>query len=765
MSRSAPLLLVLVVGLLAPATVTVAQAVDGSASNAVEGIVRGRDGERARPIAGAIVELRTGAGTRLAATDAGGRYRFVRAGPGEARLRVRAMGYGAMEVEVRIPRGGTITLDLELESQPVVLAPVRVSGSGAGPTGEAVPADGAQRGQLALRRLESAPGLAEPGLAALLQEHAGRPDDEPSAALLIRGAATEGKLVLLDGSPVYAPFHIGGLVPGFDTDLLGSTRFHIGGAPARYDGGLSYIMDLRTRAPRGDRLRSTGAADGLGARATVEGAPTSGVRVLAGGRALHGLQSRVVDGAAPPYGYADGLLRADLDLAPSHGLTATLFRNRESVRLDAVPRMVPDWSDGEPAPATARWGSAAVGTAYRGGWSGTAVELGGSASRYEASLPFQLSAPYLASAHLDRIRWHADLTRPWADGALQYGLSVDRHDVAFRVAPLEAGGGERPVVGQTRGWALAAYLEGNRPVAEELVFRAGLRGERFAGDGRVRIAPRISLAWLISESATLTVAAGRFHEYRSDPGLRSEAELRQAAERETWRPTLSVATASHVVVALAQEVSSTVRLDLDGFVKRFHGEDPDRPGIHTSGVELRAVREGDRFDAWLGYSLAWAWSARGIQPSSEFVGRHLIAAGVEGRVADRAVLAFTLEYGAGLPTTSIPLAVSEADAYQAGGVLSTGRSVEALAAPGGEGAPLLAAGVPEDFLRLDLEAYWTLNPRWRGRTIELRPYLRVLNALSRRDALFYHLDPWRDDEVRPLAERALLPLVGLEWRF
>jgi hypothetical protein len=71
----------------------------------------------------------------------------------------------------------------------------------------------------------------------------------------------------------------------------------------------------------------------------------------------------------------------------------------------------------------------------------------------------------------------------------------------------------------------------------------------------------------------------------------------------------------------------------------------------------------------------------------------------------------------------------------------------------------------EDFLRLDLEVSWEARPRIGGRSTELRPYLRVINALDRRDALFHYFDRWMEDGLRPLAERPFLPLVGLEWRF
>jgi hypothetical protein len=59
----------------------------------------------------------------------------------------------------------------------------------------------------------------------------------------------------------------------------------------------------------------------------------------------------------------------------------------------------------------------------------------------------------------------------------------------------------------------------------------------------------------------------------------------------------------------------------------------------------------------------------------------------------------------------------------------------------------------------------TFRPRWGGHQWEVRPYVRVLNALDRRDALFYAFQSWRSDGLTPLAERPLVPVLGVAWRF
>jgi hypothetical protein len=123
-------------------------------------------------------------------------------------------------------------------------------------------------------------------------------------------------------------------------------------------------------------------------------------------------------------------------------------------------------------------------------------------------------------------------------------------------------------------------------------------------------------------------------------------------------------------------------------------------------------------------------------------------------------------YGNGLPYTAIPIS---ADAAAIPGVDSGAdprNEVFTLDADNVMNeAPGLAIGPDQGFLRVDGEIYGSWAAVMGGRVHEFRPYVRVLNALNRRDALFYHFDPWRSPTPRPLAELPILPLVGLEWIF
>jgi hypothetical protein len=113
-------------------------------------------------------------------------------------------------------------------------------------------------------------------------------------------------------------------------------------------------------------------------------------------------------------------------------------------------------------------------------------------------------------------------------------------------------------------------------------------------------------------------------------------------------------------------------------------------------------------------------------------------------------------YGAGLPYTSISFGSADAVAGPAEQLLG-GSQTSATGA--------LPTRVDDEFLRIDLEIHALLEPEWGGRRWSVRPYLRLLNALDRRDALFYTYQPWRSDAVTPLAERPILPIFGVSFSF
>jgi hypothetical protein len=218
---------------------------------------------------------------------------------------------------------------------------------------------------------------------------------------------------------------------------------------------------------------------------------------------------------------------------------------------------------------------------------------------------------------------------------------------------------------------------------------------------------------------------------------------------------LSVASADHLVLTLEQQLTPSVHLTTEGFFKRFDGVGGvTRRDLNASGFDLRVLRFGERVTGWLGYSLSWFWeSPDALGRADAFTGRHLLSLGMNGRIAGPWSADLAFSYSDGLPLTSVPYPTGQPSSDLAEG---PDRPATTRAS---------AARAADAYLRADVEVFADLSPRWGNRTVRVRPYLRVLNALNRRDGMFYYFEPWRDPQLRPLAELSFIPVLGFEWRF
>jgi hypothetical protein len=624
----------LVLALALPALARAPAAAQGPAAAEVRGRITARaQAPGGVPLAYALVELRVPGDVHTVLTDADGRYRFPDVPAGAASLRAHYLGHRPRVLEVLVPPSGAVGVDLELETEAVPIPGITVTADpfrvpdpdGAGPL---TPATAGAAVELAL--LEITPGLAEVALAPGSGTGGGREPSDPRQVLLMRGSTADLKLVLLDGAPVYTPFHLGGLLESFDPAALGHAAHHVGGAPARYDGGLSYILDLETRRP-GTHTGGRAAVDLMSARAAGEVA-IGGGGLLASGRALHNAGPRLLEGVASPYGYVDGLLRAAVPVAGAD-LSLTLFGNREEVRLgnERMPL----------APEAARWGNGVASARLTHSVGSTALRWTAAASRYDAELPLRTDSsteesPVLARGETGRLRLAVEAERELGSGTLRFGASADRTDVHYASRQLTRSGVVRTDA-RTDGDVVGIHTELQRPLGSRVIGRLGGRVDHF-DPGGTRTGLRGALSWSITPEAVLSLSAGRYHQLTRatdsdlETALIPEASTPGPGETET--PFLTVSTSDHVVLGLDQRLgSSGVELGLRGFVKRFSGVEGLERILHSSGVDLRLQALAGPRTGWLGYALSWSWESDAPGSADRFTGRHLLSAGLQRRAA------------------------------------------------------------------------------------------------------------------------------------
>jgi hypothetical protein len=763
LGRSAVLVALALCGVpTAPGSALSAQARAAAPDAGIRGTVEGSFQGGTRPLAFATVRVTAGGSTWSATADSLGRYRVEALPPGRITLRASHAGHAPVELVVSLPRGETVDVDLELIATPIPIAPIDVRGSREtlsvpDPGNRSAEPPARPMSEVEIQALDVAPGVGHEGLLDAVRALPGNDPADASDILYMRGSTTDLKLVLLDGVPVYTPFHVAGLMRTFEPSVLGSAELHVGGAPARHDGGLTHILELKTRTARRDRLRMSGAVDFMTASAAIELPLGSRAGLIASSRTLHDLGSAPLGGERP-YGYRDALIAFDAEPAEGHRIGLTAFTNSEAVLLDYAL-----------APDDARWSNRAAAASYARDFGGATMVTRVGASGYDATLPLQGTATpggpppttLLATGATERLRVVTELAWGSPDEPMRAGLSHERMAAAFKAVST---GDERTSENRGRAERTGAFFEGTLGVGPGVTFRAGLRADYFPGFG-VRGAPRAALLWGVGPDALVTIAAGRYHQPTRgvDPAV-EHTLVDVSGEGLQTDEVLPVATADHVVLSLKQRMGRSVSMGLDGFFKRFDGlHGTGRETVRSSGVDLRILTAGEDASAWIGYGLSWFWSGTDFSGrTADFTGRHLLTAGLSGRLAGPISGEARMSYGAGLPYTSVPLPNSVREDMAPG--LEGGDDTARLTAGSGWEPPLVS-GLDEEFLRVDLELQARFDQVWGGHPWTLRPYVRILNALDRRDAMFYTFQPWRDEALTPLATRSLIPLLGVAFTF
>jgi hypothetical protein len=402
----------------------------------------------------------------------------------------------------------------------------------------------------------------------------------------------------------------------------------------------------------------------------------------------------------------------------------------------------------------AEWGNRAASLRYRGAVAGREGEVTVAYGGYDATLPISSGVAFPASGRTDRVRVTADAVEGGSALQLRYGASFDHmvlvHEAPARVGPLRA----TPAWGsRVAGGSAGGYLEGAWQVSPRVRLRGGARTDVFSTESVPRFAPRLAVTWMLSERAALTAAGGRYHQYVRMHFSPGDSLIVPGA--------LAVGQSTHLNVTLHQELEDGLRLGVEGFFKTFEGRESALDESYASGLDLWVRREEGRYQGWVGYSLSWIWAldpTRGTGDS--FAGRQILNAGLSGPLGRVADVQLRAAYGAGLPFTAIPVAVNGPSF----GVETT-RVTRFTATQGLADTPPMPGAPVEPYVRLDLGISRAFHTHLNGSAIQFSPYLRVLNSLDRRDALFYWYDRNSEHGPRAIAALPVVPIVGLSWRF
>ncbi len=98
-----------------------------------------------------------------------------------------------------------------------------------------------------------------------------KPGVDGSSGFYVRGGSIDQNLILLDGVPIYNPYHMWGYLSSFNADAINNVTVTKGAFPARYGGRLSSVVDISMKEGNTQKWTGDFTIGLLSAKASVSG--------------------------------------------------------------------------------------------------------------------------------------------------------------------------------------------------------------------------------------------------------------------------------------------------------------------------------------------------------------------------------------------------------------------------------------------------------------------------------------------------------------
>lgn len=728
-----------------------------------------RDGESGQPLAGAYVAL-----TELdrgASTDSAGYYSLAQVPPGPHHVSVRLIGYARTNLHALVPREGTVEINVSLRPEPLRLQPLEIQAP--------VAIRGVDRDdktslldrEISEASIRNHPLLGEPDAFEALGggEVVLRP--ESPSGIHIRGSASDQTAYLLDGIPVFSPYHAAGVASAWNPDAL--SRLHVT-SPVL---SLAYTQTLAgsilgvTRVP-GPQLRSAGSLSTTQARIAFDGPiGSSGAGYVASLRG--GLPNVLAPNTETDYlrgdtGDALGKLEAPL----LGGWTRLLgFFAENDINAAATIDPIPP---GQTQPRNVyEWENYSLGAEWRYAFSKTTVRVVGWSARADAHSIWagQASGIEMTSRRRDGgVLAAAELGSGRVGTTL--GVRAEWSTTSYSIVPDSAGGPTFRLDGKTP--LTAAFARHARGIGDRIEMILGV--SLATTDGNLRPAPVAQLRWSASDRLTMSGSYARTNQYAQS--LRNaESVVGTVFPADLYigsgAPGVPVARSDQGVLAAEYHPAAGVRLGMQAYAR---GSD---------GLVLVAPRDGEPFTT--GAFVVGSGTSRGISAEaavsttryaiiasyglervrlqygdSSYVPENAATHRLEGGVTYFPLATLSIRLGAttafGRRTTT---AIGNIE-WEACNLLDQG--CEFGGSPHYGGQPLGATKLPP-YVRVDIgvRKHWHIGVG--GRDAQIGLFGSLTNLLGRKNVLTYSENP-STGEIKAIDMRPRAPLVvGLDWRF
>ncbi len=576
----------------------------------------------------------------LAGTDYGsassihGYYVISGIPPGTYTLKAMMMGYASREIELELEYGRDLRIDLSMEIEVIQGETVTVT---AERTRFETQVD-VSRINLNLREIKSAPAFIESDVFRSLQLLPGiSSQNDFSSALIVRGGSPDENLILLDGSEIYNPYHIGGIFSTFNADAISEAEFFAGGFSPEFGGRLSSVLQINTRegdskngrifnnsalGPYFDISHVKGEINILSSKILLEGPVLRGSWLLSGRRTyfdkLASLYYQVKNEPQDwQYHFGDLQVKITQKLNNNNHLSFSSFGGQDVLAFTLEPSKVSeinfDWDWGNRTNSLNwRWvpnskifnevilskteylfdvDLSLAQTDTMGRKSETRILVDNSV--YDLTLQDNLTI-FAGKSH----QISAGFSLKYLDMSLNFNMNGT---TLYQI-------GHEPYVFET-------YLQDQWKINPLLTILGGFRISKYELHNRIYFQPRLSMKYNLTEDCKVKLSLGKYNQFIFTTNDENEI-LRVVDFWEPVPPGLPAKESLHSIIGVEQWIGNGFTFSIEGYYKKYSSVLDRNPNNDPSddtddfiagsgwayGSEILLKRESGKLTGWIGYA-------------------------------------------------------------------------------------------------------------------------------------------------------------------
>ena len=448
---------------------------------------------------------------------------------------------------------------------------------------------------------------------------------EVTGGLLVRGSGPDQNLYLIDGVPIYHPWHAFSLVSTFQTDTFKNILFYKGAFPAEYGGRLSAVLDAELRDGARTQPRAIVGLSALNANFLIESPISSNSSFMLSGRRsyldkLIGRNHPVVDDSGQRDTLRTGYYFYDWSAKLSHrpdarsNFTVSYYSGGDDLDLRLPFDLSLDFSSWlRPADLffeiDQNWGNRIFSSRYQRLISNrlflTATGFRSTYSAKEETFIRPTQSAFVRSDYtvdLEDLGAQIDLDYyPSIDHQIRTGISVTQHHFGSSIDAVVAYAPNliEPLLesSYSKTVELAVYLQDYWRPATSWTLMPGIRLSYFGKGGHFRASPRLT-AQYAPDPKRLIIRASASTQIQYIQRIRDRHSLLYDLVSSRWIPTDAKTRPSRsgqITLGVESSAIKNVTLRTDIFLRESRGillpknEFQSKDGLLGPGIEISTL--------------------------------------------------------------------------------------------------------------------------------------------------------------------------------